>query len=105
MVQIMLLIFSVLSGIYVFKDCNKRNMSTLWSVSVIIPVFGLIFFTIYLFLRKPIDIELDTMTLRESNLNSNSSFNTTITPETCPHCKSPNTQKNRICEWCGNQIV
>jgi len=26
-------------------------------------------------------------------------------PETCPHCKSPNSKKNRLCEWCGNQII
>ena len=29
----------------------------------------------------------------------------TNTPEICPHCKSPNTQKIRICEWCGSQII
>ena len=26
-------------------------------------------------------------------------------PETCPYCKSPNSQKIRTCEWCGNQII
>jgi len=26
-------------------------------------------------------------------------------PETCPHCKNPNTKGIRICEWCGNQII
>jgi hypothetical protein len=26
-------------------------------------------------------------------------------PDTCPHCKSPNTKNIRLCEWCGNQIV
>jgi uncharacterized membrane protein YhaH (DUF805 family) len=24
-------------------------------------------------------------------------------PNTCPHCKSPNTKKLRECEWCGNR--
>lgn len=28
-----------------------------------------------------------------------------IIPDTCPHCKNPNTKKIRLCEWCGNQIV
>jgi membrane protease YdiL (CAAX protease family) len=28
-----------------------------------------------------------------------------IIPETCPHCKNPNTKRIRLCEWCGNQIV
>jgi len=26
-------------------------------------------------------------------------------PDTCPHCKSPNTKMLRECEWCGSQIV
>ena len=26
-------------------------------------------------------------------------------PDTCPHCKNPNTKKIRECEWCGSQIV
>ena len=24
--------------------------------------------------------------------------------DTCPHCKNPNTNRLRNCEWCGNQI-
>jgi hypothetical protein len=28
-----------------------------------------------------------------------------IIPESCPHCKSPNSKKIRICEWCGDQII
>jgi len=28
-----------------------------------------------------------------------------VTPDTCPHCKNPNTKRIRLCEWCGNQIV
>ena len=26
-------------------------------------------------------------------------------PDTCPHCKNPNTKKIRLCEWCGNKII
>lgn len=26
-------------------------------------------------------------------------------PDVCPHCKSPNTKKIKLCEWCGNQII
>lgn len=28
-----------------------------------------------------------------------------VIPDTCPHCKNPNTKRIRLCEWCGNQIV
>ena len=30
---------------------------------------------------------------------------TSSIPDTCPHCKSPNAKKIRLCEWCGNQII
>lgn len=26
-------------------------------------------------------------------------------PDSCTHCKNPNTKKIRLCEWCGNQII
>lgn len=26
-------------------------------------------------------------------------------PDTCTHCKNPNTKLVRECEWCGNQII
>jgi transposase-like protein len=32
------------------------------------------------------------------------SSSTSKIPETCPHCKNPNTKRIRLCEWCGNQI-
>ena len=38
----------------------------------------------------------------DKNLNTPSKINI---PETCPQCKSPNTNKLRLCEWCGNQII
>jgi hypothetical protein len=28
-----------------------------------------------------------------------------VVPEICTHCKSPNSKKIRLCEWCGNKIV
>ncbi|MCX6145694.1 MAG: tetratricopeptide repeat protein [Candidatus Kapabacteria bacterium] len=26
-------------------------------------------------------------------------------PEVCPHCKSPNTKKLQVCDWCGSELV
>ena len=40
----------------------------------------------------------------ESDYNS-STDEEIIIPETCPQCKSPNTKRIRICEWCGSQIA
>ena len=37
--------------------------------------------------------------------NSTADNASVIIPEICPHCKSPNAKRIRICEWCGNQIA
>jgi hypothetical protein len=47
-----------------------------------------------------VDIESDS----ESDSESDQDVEIVI-PETCPHCKSPNTKKIRLCEWCGSQII
>ena len=40
-----------------------------------------------------------------TNESSNKSTHEAINvPDFCPLCKSPNTKKIRLCEWCGNQI-
>lgn len=36
--------------------------------------------------------------------NIDTSINKISIPDTCPHCKNPNSKKIRLCEWCGNQI-
>ena len=39
---------------------------------------------------------------------NNSYYNTNkqalVIPEKCPHCKNPNSNRIRLCEWCGGQI-
>jgi uncharacterized membrane protein YhaH (DUF805 family) len=37
--------------------------------------------------------------------NSTADNVSVIIPEICPHCKSPNAKRIRICEWCGSQII
>ncbi len=32
-------------------------------------------------------------------------INSIFIPDTCPHCKNPNTKKLNICEWCDNKII
>ncbi len=38
-------------------------------------------------------------------IKKSSNYDEIDIPETCPHCKNPNTKKVRLCEWCGNQII
>ena len=42
----------------------------------------------------------NTTIIHAENINQN-----IIIPDTCPHCKNPNTKKTRLCEWCGSQII
>ncbi len=37
--------------------------------------------------------------------SENNTIDLIIIPDSCPHCKNPNTKKIRLCEWCGNQII
>ena len=39
------------------------------------------------------------------NIPATTSSPKLVIPDTCPHCKSPNSKKIRLCEWCGNQII
>jgi hypothetical protein len=111
---------------------NSRMNSSLWIVFSIIltgfSIFFLIFppfvFIIPIFLlnkwfytqyniyrkNKSIDTKEETE-LDEVNGDNNitqfsdNSEESIIIPDVCQHCKSPNTKKIRICEWCGHQII
>ena len=39
------------------------------------------------------------------NLSNNIESEKIVIPDTCPHCKNPNTKKIKECEWCGNKII
>lgn len=65
-------------------------------------LFLIIGFLIYRFfkIKKGIQKELTT------NITLQKSLEEVINiPDSCPHCKNPNTKKIRLCEWCGNQII
>ena len=79
-------------------------------------VFG-VFFTIlflvftdvsYIFKKKEglsdplVSQSVDNNSIIDTMASNNSQA---IIPDTCPHCKNPNTKRIRLCEWCGNQIV
>jgi hypothetical protein len=87
--------------IYIITDARKRNMSLVWALLGFFNIIGL---AIYIIVRKPL--------IDKQYINSDSLFqdirlpNEVLTiPNTCPHCKNPNTKKIRLCEWCGGQIV
>lgn len=70
---------------------------------MIITVLPLILFLI---LPQPISKELANYISNHYESNHSASDNTTNPlPQTCPHCRNPNTSKTRLCEWCGSQII
>jgi Ca2+/Na+ antiporter len=61
----------------------------------------LIFFVIYF-----LYVRAYTKSNMKENENCKQISNISLDmPDTCPHCKNPNSKKTRTCEWCGNQII
>ena len=54
--------------------------------------------------KKTMDKEINR-SISESEIQITQDEQQIIIPDTCPHCKNPNSKKIRLCEWCGNQIV
>lgn len=56
--------------------------------------------------ENPKDILVQNNQSNQSTPQFQEQVNVNISiPDTCPHCKNPNSKKIRLCEWCGNQIV
>ena len=48
---------------------------------------------------------LNLMSQTKNIQTARSLASTVVIPDTCQHCKNPNTRKTRLCEWCGSQIA
>ena len=42
---------------------------------------------------------------KEFEKEDESRLDSAIIPSACPHCKNPNANRIRICEWCGHKII
>jgi hypothetical protein len=115
-------IFPIGVTIFILIDTKKRNMSLVWVILLgIIGLIGLVIFEsiaissligsigliIYLIARKPVSVNnINKPIIQNPQILPNQNIDQEIIiPDTCPHCKSPNTKKIRLCEWCGNQIT
>ena len=101
------LIIGFLTTIFIVNDAKKRGMSQGgWgAIGFFLGLIGLI---IYLISRKPVLTNQNTnqqFVQKTPTINSQPNIPSLIIPDTCPHCKSPNSKKIRLCEWCGNQII
>jgi hypothetical protein len=96
------LIVGIACGLFIIGDAKKRNMSAGWSVlGFLLALLGLL---IYIIARKPIADQTVTNYKTDSNNFSIIPNQQVIIPDSCPHCKNPNTKRIRLCEWCGSQI-
>jgi hypothetical protein len=98
------IIFTIGVAIFIVIDTKKRNMSQAWAILGIIGLIGLV---IYLIARKPLLVNnINQPIIQNTPILPNQNIGQEIIiPDTCPHCKNPNTKKIRLCEWCGNQII
>lgn len=98
------ILLTVTVALFISTDTKKRGMSRAW---ILLSLLGLIGWLIYLIARKPIvsDTNFQYQVNNVSNSPIPDAFKEVIIPDSCPHCKSPNSKKIRLCEWCGNQIV
>jgi hypothetical protein len=51
------------------------------------------------------EIFIDKPTLNEDEIYNHKNIDEKNIHTHCPHCKSPNSKKMEVCEWCGNQII
>ncbi len=61
--------------------------------------------SIFAFIPCSLEIVSHEKGMKTSNSSNIITSETLIIPEICPHCKSPNSKKIRLCEWCGSQII
>jgi len=78
-------------------------------IGFIANIISIVFFILSLIFKKKEAISAPLASQSADNIpiiDTMATNNTqVIIPDTCPHCKNPNTKRIRLCEWCGNQIV
>ena len=101
-------IILLLIGIFylIVSEGVLREIGIIYPIALILSIVSFIFSYRYK-KRESLSAPLasqsaDNIPIIDTMATNNTQF---IIPETCPHCKNPNTKRIRLCEWCGNQIV
>jgi hypothetical protein len=103
-IQLVGIVINVIVLLFIINDTKKRGMSQGWAFISILSLIGLV---IYLIARKPISVNNINQPIIQNIpiIPTQNITQSIIIPDTCPHCKNPNTKKIRLCEWCENQII
>ncbi len=97
-------------GLYCYRILSPSLGESAWEGFIIFLSFtsSSLFISSYIFKKKeaisdPLASQsVDNIPIIDTMVTNNTQV---IIPDTCPHCKNPNTKRIRLCEWCGNQIV
>jgi hypothetical protein len=101
-------IILLLIGIFylIVSEGELREIGIIYPIALILSIVSFIFSYRYK-KRESLSAPLASQSADNIPIIDTMATNNTqvIIPETCPHCKNPNTKRIRLCEWCGNQIV
>lgn len=67
--------------------------------------FGCYFLYYFSNRKDPLKDERPNSVTIHSVVADEAKKNEVVIPGECPHCRNPNTNALRTCEWCGNKIV
>ena len=101
-------IILLLIGIFylIVSEGELREIGIIYPIALILSIVSFIFSYRYK-KRESLSAPLASQSADNIPIIDTMATNNTqvIIPETCPHCKNPNTKRIRLCEWCGNQIL
>ena len=101
-------IILLLIGIFylIVSEGELREIGIIYPIALILSIVSFIFSYRYK-KRESLSAPLASQSADNIPIIDTMATNNTqvIIPDTCPHCKNPNTKRIRLCEWCGNQIA
>ena len=101
-------IILLLIGIFylIVSEGELREIGIIYPIALILSIVSFIFSYRYK-KRESLSAPLASQSADNIPIIDTMATNNTqvIIPETCPHCKNPNTNRSTTCEWCGNQIA
>jgi len=97
-------------GLYCYRILIPSLVESDWRFFIFFLSFisSSLFISSYIFKKKEgLSAPLASQSVDNNSIIDTMATNNTqvIIPDTCPHCKNPNTKRIRLCEWCGNQIA
>ena len=103
-IGIILLLIGILY--FIVSEGELREIGIIYPIALILSIVSFIFSYRYK-IRESLSDPLASQSADNIPIIDTMATNNTqvIIPDTCPHCKNPNTKRIRLCEWCGNQIV